>query len=280
VQQEISPQADLLIALHARRSAQAVAAWHLTGKPLVLVLTGTDVYRDIQTDAAAQQSLSAATRLVVLQSAALSEVPPAYRSKTQVIYQSAPRLPTRVKPPRPFTLCMVGHLRDEKDPITFIHAAEQLAHREQLRFDHYGEVLDKAFIAPVAAAGWHNERYQWHGKVTHSAARTAMQQAHLSVICSRMEGGAQVVLESIMAGTPVLASRISGNIGMLGEDYAGYFELGDVTGLCRLIERACNDALFLSLLQSQCAARAHLFEPERERQAVLHLVQSLLPEQP
>jgi putative glycosyltransferase (TIGR04348 family) len=272
-QQEIAPDGDLLIALHARRSAAAVAHWHAhtPGKPVVVVLTGTDLYRDIRSDADAQHSLEVATALVVLQEQGLDELPAHLRHKAHVIYQSAPRLATLAKPHHPFCVSMVGHLRDEKDPLTFLKAAELLAHRECIEWHHFGQVLDPQYIAPIAATGWHNERYHWHDGVSPDAARTALQQAHLSVLTSRMEGGAHVILESVMAGTPVLASKVGGNLGMLGTDYEGYFELGNAHELAALIDRAEQDRNWLSRLQLQCSARSHLFETEREAHAVQDL---------
>ena len=92
------------------------------------------------------------------------------------------------------------------------------------------------------------------------------------VISSIMEGGANVVIEAVTAGVPVLASRISGNIGMLGRDYEGYFPVGDDAALAALLERASREARFLARLRAQCARRATLFSPERERQEVLRLL--------
>ena len=73
---------DVLIALHARRSAPSIAAWAEAhpDRPLVVVLTGTDLYRDIRTDASARRSLQLATRLVVLQEQGLLELQPALRA--------------------------------------------------------------------------------------------------------------------------------------------------------------------------------------------------------
>lgn len=271
-------RADLLIALHARRSAAAIAHWHQSarGRPVALVLTGTDLYRDIRTDADAQRSLELANVLVVLQEQGLAELPPRHRHKARVIYQSAPRLPTLDKPRRPFKVAMVGHLRDEKDPLTFLMAAERLASHDWVELHHLGKVLEPQFVNPLAATGWRNEHYHWHGGVSAQAARVALQQAHLSVLTSRMEGGAHAILESVMAGTPVIASRVGGNVGMLGSDYGGFFEPGKADELAAQIDRAEQDRNWLGHLQSQCEARAHLFEPERERQAVLHLAESLL----
>jgi putative glycosyltransferase (TIGR04348 family) len=265
-----------MIALHARRSAQAIARWKNTGKPCALVLTGTDLYRDIHTDPSAQRSLELADAIVVLQEHGLQALPEQHRHKARVIYQSAPRLPTLAKPHRPFKVTMVGHLRDEKDPLTFLKAVELLADRDGIEFHHYGRVLDPKFIAPLAATGCRNERYHWHDSVSFDAARAALQQAHLSVLSSHMEGGAHVILESVMAGTPVIASRVGGNVGMLGEDYEGYFEPGNAEELGVLVDRTEQDRGWLGVLQRQCEARAYLFEPAREQQAVLHLTQSLL----
>lgn len=96
------------------------------------------------------------------------------------------------------------------------------------------------------------------------------------VISSVIEGGANVIIEAVTAGVPVLASRIPGNIGMLGRDYNGYFAPGDCRELARLLDRASRDPAFLSLLQRQCARRAPLFAPAREQAEVIRLVTDAL----
>src|SRR5215472_4652250 len=85
---------ECMIALHARRSAASVARFALAEprRPLILVLTGTDLYRDIRSDASARRSLDLATHLVVLQDEGVNELTPAQRRKCRAIYQSAPRL--------------------------------------------------------------------------------------------------------------------------------------------------------------------------------------------
>jgi glycosyltransferase involved in cell wall biosynthesis len=96
------------------------------------------------------------------------------------------------------------------------------------------------------------------------------------VIASRMEGGANVIIEAVTAGVPVLASDIAGNRGMLGDDYAGYFAMGDSDALARMIDRAQTDPAFYARLQTQCNARAALFAPAREQAALLQLLDNLL----
>ena len=73
-----------------------------------------------------------------------------------------------------------------------------------------------------------------------------------------------MISEAIVAGLPVIASRIAGNVGLLGEDYAGYFLTGDTHELACLMARAESDSEFLAELKSHCERLAHLFSPERE----------------
>ncbi|MEO7494091.1 MAG: selenoneine biosynthesis selenosugar synthase SenB [Massilia sp.] len=267
--------ADLLIALHARRSAAALAAFtrERPGRPAVLVLTGTDLYRDIAGVPEAQASLATASALVLLQPAGLALLPDSARAKARVIYQSAPAL--RPHRRRSEDVCMIGHLRDEKDPLTFMRAAALLRH-PRARMLHIGAALDPALGAAATAAQAATPRYRWLGNLAHGATRQRLKHCHAMVIASRMEGGANVIIEAVTSGVPVLASDINGNRGMLGEDYAGYFAPGDADALARLVERSLEDGDFYARLQAQCAARAALFSPEIEHAALLDLVDNLL----
>ena len=270
-------ECDAMIALHARRSATSIAAFSATcpALPLIVVLTGTDLYKDIFTDADAQRSLQLATRLVVLQPAGLQVLDKNLRTKTYVIYQSAPSLKPHnrnpEKQPKYFDVTMIGHLRDEKDPVTFMHTAKLLK-SENIRLIHIGGVLDPALGKLAAKTQQTYPQYQWLGNLSHAATRQRLKRSQLMAITSKMEGGANVIIEAITSSVPVLASDISGNRGMLGEDYAGYFPLGDSLKLAQLIARAASDAKFYSRLQMQCVARAPLFSPNRERAALLKLV--------
>ncbi|MHB1677307.1 MAG: selenoneine biosynthesis selenosugar synthase SenB [Sulfuriferula sp.] len=272
---------DLMIALHARRSAPSITAFTAAfpGAPLILALTGTDLYRDIHTDTDAQRSLQLATQLVVLQPAGLGELSANLRSKTQVIYQSAPEIKAinqNIKQrARHFDVTMIGHLRDEKDPLTFMHAAAQIK-EPRVRLMHVGGALDPLLGLQAEATQNTQFRYRWLGHIAHAQTRQRLKRSHLMVIASRMEGGAHVIIEAITSGVPVLASDISGNRGMLGEDYAGYFPLGDSLALACLIDRAATDRAFYNRLQAQCDARVHLFAPELEQAALFQLVDNYM----
>ena len=274
---ESSYPPDLLIALHARRSAPALAAFAATHseRPCVLVLTGTDLYRDIAHDPQAQASLLRAHALVLLQQSGLALLPEALQAKAHVIHQSAPSLRPhpRSATPRHRDICMIGHLREEKDPLTFIRAAS-LVTAPGARLLHVGGALDPAL--GEAAARAESPRYRWLGALPHAAARQRLKRCHAMAITSTMEGGANVIIEAVTSGVPVLASHISGNQGMLGEDYAGYFPAGDAAALAHLIDRSIMEPAFDALLRRQCAARALLFAPGAERAAVCDLVDNLL----
>ena len=313
-------ECDAMIALHARRSATSIAAFSATcpALPLIVVLTGTDLYKDIFTNADAQRSLQLATRLVVLQPAGLPVLDKNLRTKTYVIYQSAPSLkPLNKNPaklPRYFDVTMIGHLRAEKDPVTFMNAAKLLNTDNPLgenavvgarligrltvnnrpmnraptlaglarpkstnvRLIHIGNALDPVLGKHAEQTQQRYHHYRWLGNLSHAATRQRLKRSHLMVITSKMEGGANVIIEAVTSGVPVLASDIPGNRGMLGENYAGYFPLGDSLKLAHLIDRAASDTKFYSRLQAQCAARAPLFSPERERAALLKLVDNCI----
>lgn len=270
-----NPPPDALIALHARRSADSVAAFAATGRPLILVLTGTDLYRDIGHDDDARASLQLAQRLVLLQDAGLHELPPALRAKACVIYQSAPMLAPLATEAAVFEVLMVGHLRAEKDPLTFMRAATT-ASAPALRFVQVGGALDEELGRQAQQTTARCPAYRWLGALAHDATRELLRRSRLLVLPSLMEGGANVIVEAVTSGVPVLASDISGNRGMLGAAYAGYFPVGDAAALARLIERAATDAAFEQLLRAQCEARLPLFAPEREKAAVLRLMDNAL----
>jgi putative glycosyltransferase (TIGR04348 family) len=270
--------ADLLLALHARRSAASVAAWarERPGQGLVVALTGTDLYRDIRTDAAAQRSLALAQRLIVLQEQGPLALPEPLRAKCRVVFQSSTPRATLPKTTHHLRAVVVGHLRAEKSPQTVWAAARALSPEEGIRIDHLGNALDPELGDAARQTEADCPHYRWLGGVSHTSARSRIQRAHLLLHPSEMEGGAHVIMEAVLSGTPVLASRVAGNVGMLGADYAVYFPAGDASAMLGLL-RACRadlgaPASTLARLQAQCAVRAPLFHRDAERR---HLLQAL-----
>ncbi len=271
-----------LIALHARRSAPSIDAFARAHprRPLIVVLTGTDLYRDIRSNPQAQRSLEQATHLVVLQDQGTEELTPLLRAKCRVIYQSAPRLKACPAPKRVLRVVQVAHLRDEKDPVTFMRAARRLKQRSDIHFEHIGDDLDTALGDAARATQADCPHYRWLGALPRPQTRRRIQHGHLLVSTSKMEGGAHVILEAAQSGTAVLASRVAGNIGMLGPDHAGYFDLGDDAALGALIARSRDQPEFLADLRTQTLARAPLFEPAEEKRRLLDLIHTALENRP
>lgn len=257
-----------LLALHARWSHPAIAAWRAAhpDRALVVAMTGTDLYKDLPAgDVAARYSVALADRLIVLQEDAPSHLPPAVRAKARVVFQSARALvPWPRKRPGRLHCVLVAHLRDEKDPATAFAAWRLLPHKLPATLAIIGAALDPALGRAARDLAASDRRVEWLGPRAHAWTRQAIKRAHLLIVPSRMEGGANVVVEAITAGTAVLGSRMSGNVGMLSDDYTGYFDVGDAAGLAALLTRAWRDPEFRRQLDAQCRRRAPLFAPAAE----------------
>ena len=262
--------ADALIALHARKSAASVEKFHLEypDRPVIVALTGTDLYRDIETSEEARHAMRLASRLVVLQPEGITRVARSLRAKTRVVYQSSDtRLPHR--PPRNrFRIAVIGNLREEKDPFRAAAALAHLPGLDEIQVVQIGASLAPEMQALATRYARRDSRYRWIGSRPHGDVMRRLAACHVLVVSSVMEGGANVICEAARIGVPVLASRVSGNVGMLGAGYEGYFPLFDDRRLARLIERARTDAAFYRSLKRSVAARRALFAPAAEKRGI------------
>ncbi len=256
--------ADAMLALHARRSHASIKRFP-RDKPLVVVLTGTDVYRDIHESAHARESLELADRLIVLQPKAAQELPPRLRRKVGVVVQSSATKLRQRPVSRTFRVCVVGHLRPEKDPLRTLAALSYT--QADLEIIHLGALLDPRLVPKTS-----DPRYRWLGSVPHARALRWLASSHAMVISSRMEGGANVLSEAIRIGVPVLASRIPGNVGLLGDGYRGYFPVGDARALGRLLTRTAEDREVYRALKRQIRGLQALVAPQAEARALLSVM--------
>ena len=268
---------DMLLALHAYKSFPSIAkfAQLRPQAPLVLALTGTDVYRDIRKYPEAKRALSLASRLIVLQGAALQELSPAQRRKARVVRQSSD-VRLRHNPVKGcFRIAVVGHLRAEKDPFRAAMALRYIKPTTPVEVLQIGGALNRKMKAGCLAEERRDSRYRWLGSVSHRQAMQQLSRSHVLVVSSTMEGGANVICEAARIGVPVLASKIPGNVGMLGQNYRGYFPLFDHEALSRLIERARTSPEFYSSLKRATMKRASLFAPALERSALKRAIEKL-----
>ncbi len=271
---------DILIALHARRSYTSIEKFHddYPDRPLIVTLTGTDLYRDLATSAEANRSLEWATRIVALQRCAFDSLPASLHPKLRIIEQSAIESQARPKPLTScFEICVIAHLRDVKDPLRAAEAARQLPMQSRVQITHIGGVIQPELEKRARDEMQQNRRYVWRGEWSHSETMRFLARSRLLVLTSVMEGGANVVSEALALGIPVISSRIPGSVGLLGEDYPGYFEVGDTAGLAKLLGRAETDPTFYEELVSRCKKLHPMVSPDRERRLWQALLQEITP---
>jgi putative glycosyltransferase (TIGR04348 family) len=263
----IKDECDLLVALHARRSITSVERFRQNHpvRPLIVALTGTDLYGDLPDNPEAQRSLGLATRIIALQQAARDQLRAEFRPKLSVIYQSAvppsnPRQPSRDH----FEVCVLSHLRDVKDPLRAAWAARTFPPQSCILVLHAGRALAADWAARAREEEGANPRYRWLGDQPHDRAMHLLSGSRLLVLSSLMEGGASAIAEAVVCGIPVLCSDIPGNIGMLGRDYTGYFRVQDTENLAQLLRRAETDQNFLKTMRQHVTALQSRFSPQEE----------------
>jgi len=268
---------DLLLALHARKSFASIRRFFdlRPAAPLVVALTGTDLYRDIRTSSEARQSLGLAARLVVLQEEGLRELSAFLRRKTRIVYQSSDVALRHAPDKSRFRVAVIGHLRSEKDPFRAVQALYRLDRSAPVEVVQIGAALDAEMRVRCRAWTKREPRYRWLGSVPHGTAMRWLASSHVLVVSSVMEGGANVICEAARIGVPVLASRVPGNVGMLGRGYPGYFPLFNDRALAQLIERCRKHAAFYKRLRKALLQRRALFAPSAERAALKRLLRGL-----
>lgn len=263
---------DLLIALHAWRSADALQQFRQDqpGTPVILALTGTDIYdHQYRFPEITYGSMAVADCLIGLHHGVARDIPEHYVSKLVTVLQSADRPAEHVvASPDDFRVCVIGHLRDEKDPIRAALAAQLLPVDSKVRVVNAGKSNTQEWEDRAREEQASNPRFEWLGEVDKAQVQALMRSSRLMVISSVMEGGANVVSEACRAGLPILASDISGNIGLLGDDYPGYFCTADEQDLARLLARAEASPAFVEELRQRVSELAAGFTPEAEQAAL------------
>ncbi|MCY4363113.1 MAG: selenoneine biosynthesis selenosugar synthase SenB [Gammaproteobacteria bacterium] len=270
---------DMMVALHAWRSASSIEQFRerFPGHPLVVALTGTDIYRFQHSHPEETlRSMEMADALVCLHDLVYRAIPESHREKLHVIHQSAVPLKRSRRPSvRTFDVCVVGHLREEKDPFKAACAARTLPEQSRLRVIHLGKAHSDEWAEQARAEMKINPRYHWRGEVGAWQVRQQFLKAHALVHSSIMEGGANVISEALIADVPIIASDIDGNVGLLGKDYPGYYPVKDTGALCDLLQRVETDQNFLRRLHKHGNERKHLFAPELESRHWQALLDSL-----
>lgn len=272
---------DLLIALHARRSAGAVRAFRarFPDRPIIVMMTGTDAYRDLPESRTARETVRIADRIAVLQAKAIDRLPADAREKARVVLQSATRTSgvrrRRYRPGERLDVCLLATLRPVKDPLRIAMAVKRLPPELDVLATHLGASKSATLTERAERETARNPRYRWCGAKPRARARRVLAESHLMVLTSLQEGGANVISEAIVDRIPIVASRIDGTVGQLGDDYPGYYEPKDTDGLADQLRRCIEDPTHLAALRHAGAALAPRFAPARERRTIAALLREL-----
>ena len=199
-------------------------------------------------------------------------------AKVVVIYQSVPS-PKKLASPTTdaFEVCVLAHLREVKDPFRTAEAARLLSSASRIRVLHVGAALSEDMAERARREEKENPRYRWLGERPRSEALEILAGSRLLSLTSVLEGGANVVSEALAASVPIVSSRIPGSVGLLGEDYPGYFPVGDTRELATLLRRVETEADLYADLKARCDALRPLVDPARERESWEELLRRVCP---
>ena len=271
---------DGLVALHAVKSRPSVVAFREAHaqRPVAVALTGTDLYGDRRALRATDDTLSLATSVILLTSAMADRLSSDGKKKAFVIVQSA-RAPRNLPPRsnRHFEVCVVGHLRDVKDPLLAARALRHLPTESRCRVTLYGGAYDDAWAKRAERAMATNPRFRWLGDRPHGETLRAIARSHVLVLTSKAEGGPAVLSEALACDTPILATRIDATAGLLTNDYPGLFPVGDERELARRLIRFESDESYRKELKRWCRALKGTVSPARECRSWDTLLRSWFP---
>lgn len=263
---------DTAVVLNGYKSRETIRhlrAAHGDAIKLVVCMTGTDLYRDLPANPAWYDNLGLADALILLHPGAEQSLPERLRPKATVIVQSAQVGAHNIEQdPERFELCVLGHLRDVKDPMRAAEASRLLPASSRLLVTHAGKALSPEFETLAKREAAENPRYRWVGEQDRAGTERVLLQSRGMVLTSKLEGGANVIGEAVVAGRPVISSRTACAVGLLGEDYPGLFGIGNTVTLASLMHRLETEDVFRAELSARCDSLRPLFDPATERAAL------------
>ena len=159
----------MMLALHAWRSRNSILEFRARYPelPLVVALTGTDINGYLHSHPGETiRAMEAADALVCFHDLVIDVLPEKFTDKLSVIHQSA-KPPAGIRQPgkRKFDVCVIGHLRDVKDPFRAALAVRELPVKSKLRVIQFGKALDANLQQQAEQEMKINSRYFWKGEV-------------------------------------------------------------------------------------------------------------------
>ena len=273
--------AEVLIGLHARRSSQALIRFKklFPNRTSIVALTGTDLYRDLaptksRHPALAVRALDECRRIVLLQPLMAKRLKKRWQKKSRVVMMdvSSKSQPKRKSPTGKLKACVVGHMRFEKDSLRAAMAVRLPS--GTIEVTHVGDALTESLQQRAKRESDQNANWNWRGSVSYAAVQALMKRSDLLVNSSRIEGAPNVLFEALSLRLPIIASKIDGHVGILGEDYGGYFKVGDTVGLRKLLLRCSQEPNFYRRLAETSDRIAKKYKPGNEVKALLDAILS------
>ncbi len=272
---------DVFIGLHARRSSQALIQFrkrHPLGSTIV-ALTGTDIYRDLaptrtQHPARAVRALNECDHIIALQPLMAKRLNRHWRSKSSTVMMDVlPQTKRRTrKNDSSLNVCVIGHMRHEKDPLRAAMAVRTLPAGVQIKVSQAGRALTESFEKRSILEQRRNENWEWIGSVPWKQAQRMMQTSDVLVNSSRYEGAPNVLFEAMSWQLPVIATKIDGHVGILGADYPAYFQVGDTKALKNLLMRCHDDKAFYQRLVARVKSLTQKYSPGTELKSLLSAI--------
>ena len=264
----IEQDAEVLIAINADKNNSHIRKFNSDNpqSKIILILSGTDIYPE--PSAKAIDSMEVGNVLVLLQSHGIDQVPPLYRNKSTIIYQSIEKLSVdsgRSKSDSEFRVVLISNIRSVKDPLIASRACRLISPASKLKITHVGYCLDEGLGLELTQENKSNIRYEWVGGLSRLEAMTILSESHVLLITSQHEGAGRVVGEAIQLGVPIVSTNNLGVTGILGDDYEGYYPVGDAKALSDILTKAEEDKEFLAQLNIHCQNRSSLFDIEEEK---------------
>jgi glycosyltransferase involved in cell wall biosynthesis len=259
-----------LLALHAEKSERAVSAFaaRCPGRPILLALGGTDAYAEGGWSAASTRALDLATAILCFHELLAERLDrPAWRAKAWLLRPSAEPIEAAeraalCRPAPPFRALLLANLRAVKAPLLAALASELLPADLPLEIEHYGLPLDPRLQTELERLA--SPRCRFLGPLAPAAARQALARCHLLLNTSAAEGASNALVEALASGIPVLASRVPGNLGLLGPAHPGLFPPGDAGALAEALIRFTRDAHFRAELGAASRSLAPRHQPAEE----------------
>ncbi len=266
--------ADILIALHAVKGAGAVRDYRAAFPDgiVIVLITGTDLYQDLPAGAkGGRETLEASDAIVVVGEIMIKSLPPKIQEKAVVVPKSLDEITIPRMPSGSMTLSVIGHLRPVKRPFMTIEAIARNPHW-RVEVNQVGEALTDECAAEAELWQEKDRRYRWLRGLPREESLRICAASDLTINTSELEGGPNAILEAMMIGVPVLASDIDGNRLLLGDDYPGYFQEGELEQCLREFVTGGVDVVrWRQMVQH----RASLFTAKRETSCWLELIEKL-----